>query len=73
MAMRDIVRLPAGFIANPAAQTTSVNTVCCHLKMPRPAPLLLQIKRARAEIDNAMVPVKNFGAQQPGDRRRTVQ
>jgi hypothetical protein len=32
-------------------------------------PLPLQIKRARAEIDDAMMPVENFGAEQPGDRR----
>ena len=73
MAMRNIVKLAACFIADPAAQTTSVKNVCRHLKILRPAHLLFQIKRARAEIDDAMVPFENFGAQQPGHRRRTFQ
>ena len=32
MAMRDVARLAACFIADPAAQATSVKNVCRHLK-----------------------------------------
>ena len=38
-----------------------------------PRDSLSQIKRPRAEVDDAMVPSQCFCAEQPGDRRRSVQ
>ena len=34
---------------------------------------LSQVKRPRAEVDDAMVPSQRFCTEQPGDRRRSFQ
>ena len=63
------VHVPFNHVMQPKRRSTPVGSF-----FVRPTELLpLQIKCARAEIDDAVVRAQDFGAEQAGDGRRSVQ